>query len=88
VRGPAGRQLRFMLFVAGAVGAVAAQLAARRLPGHALLWMACVPVWTMLVVAAGAGAAWLAAGHRLDRRAATALAGGSPPGRAPMSSVL
>ncbi|MGV3758739.1 MAG: hypothetical protein ACO1PW_04240, partial [Actinomycetota bacterium] len=75
LRGPAVRQLRTLTFGAAAVGAVSAQLALRRLPGNALVWLLAGSAFTMVAVGFGIGAGWLAAGHRLDRRAATFFGG-------------
>jgi len=76
LRGPALRQLRTMSFGAGAAGAVAAQLAARRLPGNALVWVIAGAAFAVVTVALGVGIAWLAAGHRIGQRAATTLGAG------------
>ena len=51
LRGPALRQLRFLVFVAAIVGATAGQLAARRLPHGTVAWAASGAAIAALVVA-------------------------------------
>jgi len=68
---PMLHQLRFLVFVAAAAGLVGGQLAARRLPGNPVAWVAVTVAWAVLVVGGGVGAAWLAAGHRLRPSLAT-----------------
>lgn len=74
LRAPALRQLRFLLVAAVAVGAAGGQLAARRLPGSMLAWMAAGIAWAVVTVALTVGVAWLAAGRRLPTWIATGLA--------------
>ena len=57
MRGPAIRQLRFLLFVGAIVGAVAGILAAHRLPEEDIAWAACGALYVMTAVALGYGAA-------------------------------
>ncbi|HEU5085106.1 MAG TPA: hypothetical protein VFU14_17320 [Acidimicrobiales bacterium] len=74
LRAPALRQLRFLLAAAVAVGAAGGQLAARRLPGSMLAWMASGAMWAVVTVALTVGVAWLAAGRRMPTWIATGLA--------------
>jgi hypothetical protein len=67
LRGPAIRQLRFLLFTGGATGGIAGLLALRRLPGPAAAWVACGAAVGALAVAGGFGLALLVSGHRLGR---------------------
>jgi hypothetical protein len=55
---PMLHQLRFLVFVAAAAGLVGGQLAARRLPGNPVAWVAVTVAWAVLVVGGGVGAAW------------------------------
>lgn len=65
LRGPALRQLRHAAFVGLVVGAVAGQLAVRRLPGDPLEWVVCGAVVGALGAGAAYGAGFLASGLRL-----------------------
>ena len=65
VRGPVLRQLRFLVFVASVVGAVAGLLASRRLEHHAVVWMACGALFAVSTVVLAYGAALCASAVRL-----------------------
>ncbi|HEV3227006.1 MAG TPA: hypothetical protein VGZ52_09230, partial [Acidimicrobiales bacterium] len=65
MRGPAVRQLRFLLFVAAVAGAVAGILAAHRLPEEDITWAACGALFALTLIALGYGAALLASGLRI-----------------------
>jgi hypothetical protein len=67
LRGPALRQLRFLSFVGTMAGAVAGELAAHRLPGSTLEWVAVGALGGVTAVALSIGSALLAAGLRLPR---------------------
>ena len=67
LRGPAIRQLRFLLFAGAATGGIAGLLALRRLPGPAVAWVACGAAVGALAVAGGFGLALLVSGRRLGR---------------------
>lgn len=71
MRLPALRQLRSLVFVAAAVGAVAGQLAAHRLPGDVLAWMVGGSGWAVTTTVAAVGAGWVAAGLRIPTWQAT-----------------
>jgi hypothetical protein len=71
LRGPAVRQLRFLLFVAAVVGVVAGLLADRRLPGGAVAWAASGALCGIVAVALSHGCAMLAGGLRLRSWAAS-----------------
>lgn len=71
LRGPALRQLRFLMAVGGAVGAASGQLALRRLPGNPAEWLAVGAVFGATVVALSFGSALTASGLGLPRWAAT-----------------
>lgn len=75
LRGPAVRQFRFALFVAVVVGAIAGQLAVRRLGGSWVAWVACGALFAAATVALGMGAAFVASGRRLPSWVATLLGG-------------
>lgn len=75
LRGPAYRQLRFLVAVGAAVGATAGQLALRRLPGNALEWMLVGAAFGVVVVGLGFGAALVASGSGLPPWLATLLGG-------------
>lgn len=72
LRGPAVRQLRFAAFVALIVGGVAGNLAAKRLPGERLEWIATGAVAGLTLVALAMGAALATSGARLPRWLASA----------------
>lgn len=65
VRGPALRQVRFLVFVAILVGAVVGILTARRLDGNAAAWTACGALYAAVAVTVSYGAALCAAAWRL-----------------------
>ena len=75
LRGPAWRQLRFLSAVGLGVGAVAGQLAVRRLPGNPAEWMALGALFGLVVVWLGFGSAVVASGSGLPSWAATLLGG-------------
>lgn len=74
VRGPALRQLRFLLFVAAVVGAIGGVLAGHRLPEEDLAWAACGALFASTSVALGYGIALLFSAMRWPRPAASLLA--------------
>jgi hypothetical protein len=57
MRGPAIRQLRFLLFVGSIVGAIGGVLAAHRLPGAGAAWAACGALFGLTTVALAYGVA-------------------------------
>lgn len=65
LRGPAGRQLRFLLFAGVVVGATGGHLADRRLGGSGAAWTAFAVVATVATAAAAHALACCAAGLRL-----------------------
>jgi hypothetical protein len=67
LRGPAIRQLRFLLLVGAATGGIAGLLALRRLPGPAGAWVACGAAVGAVAVAGGFGFGLVVSGHRLGR---------------------
>ncbi len=67
LRGPAIRQLRFLLLAGGTTGAIAGLLALRRLPGPAAGWVAAGAATGILAVAGGFGLAMVVSGRRLGR---------------------
>jgi hypothetical protein len=71
LRGPAWRQLRFMLFVGAAVGAGLGQLALRRLPGNEAEWMAVGALFGATVTTLAFGCALVASGVKLPSWVAT-----------------
>ncbi len=75
LRGPAWRQLRFLVAVGVAVGATAGQLALRRLPGNPAEWMLVGALFGVTVVGLGFGCALVASGTGLPGWAATAIGG-------------
>jgi hypothetical protein len=75
LRGPALRQLRFLAFVGTVVGAIAGNLAARRLPGTDLEWVAVGALGGLTLVVLAVGSALVAAGARLARPVASLLGG-------------
>lgn len=92
LRGPALRQLRFLMAVGAAVGAASGQLALRRLPGNPAEWLAVGAVFGATVVALAFGSALTASGLGLPRWAATGAgtalvvwAVGDVAGRSPVS---
>lgn len=75
LRGPAWRQLRFAAFAGAGVGAVAGQLALRRLPGNPAEWMAVGAAFGVVVVGLALGSALVASGVGLPSWASTLLGG-------------
>jgi hypothetical protein len=71
LRQPALRQLRFAAFAAVVVGAIAGQLAVRRLGDNPVVWMACGALFCLTTAGLAYGAALLAGGRRLHRWVAT-----------------
>ncbi len=67
LRGPAIRQLRFLILLGGGAGAVAGLLAQRRLPGAPAAWIACGAVAGAASVMGGFGLATMASGRRVGR---------------------
>ncbi len=74
LRGPAIRQLRFLLLAGGATGGIAGLLALRRLPGPPAGWVASGAAAGVFAVAGGFGLALLVSGRRLGRWAGGLLA--------------
>jgi hypothetical protein len=70
LRGVAIRQLRFSAFVGGVAGMIAGNLAAQRLPGAYLAWVAAGGVAGVLTGLAFTGSALVASGLRVGRRVA------------------
>ena len=92
LRGPAWRQLRFLVAVGAAVGATAGQLALRRLPGNAAEWMLCGALFGVTIIGLAFGSALVASGTGLRGWMATAIGGllvawsvGDALGRLPMA---
>ena len=75
LKSPALRQLRFSMFIAVVVGAIAGQLAVRRLGGSPLAWIACDALFAAAAVALTMGCAFLASGHRLRHWQASVVGG-------------
>jgi hypothetical protein len=75
LRGPAWRQLRFLVAVGAAVGATAGQLAMRRLPGNGAQWMLCGVLLGVAIVGLAFGAALVASGTGMRGWMATLLGG-------------
>ncbi len=73
LRGPALRQLRFGAFAGLVAGAVAGQLAYRRVEGNPFEWIGSGAVFGALVVAAALVVGWVCAGRRLPGWAASAV---------------
>jgi hypothetical protein len=73
MRGPAVRQLRFLLFVAALTGAVAGVLAAHRLPEEDIVWAACGALFGLTTIALGYGVALCASGLRVPSWLASLL---------------
>jgi hypothetical protein len=68
---PAGRRLRFLLFVGVVVGGIAGNLAVRRLPGNEVAWIAVGALLATTLVGLAYGSALTASGTRLPRWVAT-----------------
>lgn len=75
LRGPAWRQLRFLVAAGAGVGATAGQLALRRLPGNGLAWMAVGAAFVVTLVVIGFGCALVASGLKLKGWIASLLGG-------------
>lgn len=73
MRGPAIRQLRFLVFAAAVIGAVAGILAAHRLPEEDIAWAACGALFGMTTIVLGYGVALCASGLRLPSWLASLL---------------
>lgn len=67
LRGPAIRQLRFLLLAGTVTGAIAGLLTEQRMTGGALAWVASDAAVAAITVAGGFGLALLVSGHRLGR---------------------
>ncbi len=67
LRAPAVRQLRFLAFVGLIVGGIAGDMAAKRLPGSALAWVATGAIAGMTLAGLFVGTALIASGTRLHR---------------------
>ena len=74
LRGPAVKQLRFSAFLGAVVGMAAGNLAAQRLPGSYLSWVAWGGVAGLVAGLAWTGSALVASGFRIGRRWAGGLA--------------
>jgi hypothetical protein len=72
---PALRQTRFAVFAGAVTGAIAGQLASRRLPGTIVPWAASGALAGALIGIAAMAAGYLACGVRMRRWVATTLAG-------------
>ncbi len=75
LRGPAWRQLRFLVGIGAAVGAVTGQLLVRRLPGNAVEWIVFGALYGVTVVGLGYGCALLASGLMLRHWLASLIGG-------------
>jgi hypothetical protein len=73
MRGPALRQVRFLLFAAALTGGVAGILAAHRLPEEDIAWAACGALFAATTLALGYGVALLSSGLRVPSWAASLL---------------
>ncbi|MEO7557185.1 MAG: hypothetical protein ABIV94_11345 [Acidimicrobiales bacterium] len=71
MRAPVLRQLRFLAFVGLIVGAIAGNLAGKRLPGETAAWVATGALAGLTLVALGVGSALVANGLRMPRWAST-----------------
>jgi hypothetical protein len=65
MRGPAIRQLRFLLFAAAVTGGVVGILAAHRLPEEDIAWAACGALFGVVTIALGYGVALCTSGLRV-----------------------
>lgn len=75
LRGPAWRQLRFLVATGAGVGAGAGLLALRRLPGNDVEWLVAGALFGVTIVGLGYGSALLASGLTLPAWLTTALGG-------------
>ena len=73
MRGPALRQVRFLLFVAAVTGAIAGILAAHRLPEEDIAWAACGALFAVATLSLAYGVALLASGLRVPSSLASLL---------------
>src|SRR5262249_39565028 len=73
LRGPALRQLRAVVVTGLAIGAIAGNLAFRRLPGGAAAWITSGAAFGLCAVLLAWGAAATASGRRLRRSAANLI---------------
>ncbi len=73
--GSAERLMRYGAFLGALVGAVAGELASKRLPNGAPRWIAAGGVTGMVIAVAAFGVAFLAGGRRLPRPVATTIGG-------------
>jgi hypothetical protein len=71
LRRPALRQLRFLVFAAGLAGAIAGNLANRRLDGNEAAWIACGALAAVATVTLAHGVACATAGLRVPSPVAT-----------------
>ena len=76
LRSPVLRQLRFATFVAVVAGAIAGQLALRRLGGNPLAWVASGAGFALATLALAYGAALVASARRLPSWLGTLVGGG------------
>jgi hypothetical protein len=67
LRAPAVRQLRFLCFVGAMAGGISGEMAARRVPGSALAWIATGTLAGVTLVGLSVGTALIAAGTRVHR---------------------
>ena len=74
LRGPAVKQLRFSAFLGAVVGMAAGNLAAQRLPGSYVSWMAWGGAAGLVAGLAWTGSALVASGFGIGRRRAAGLA--------------
>lgn len=75
LRGPAWRQLRFLTAAAAGAGAVAGQLALRRLPGNGLAWIVEGAAFAVTLVWLGYGCALVASGLKVKGWMASLVGG-------------
>lgn len=75
LRGPAWRQLRFLIAVGAAVGAATGQLVVRRLPGNAFEWIVMGALFGVTAVGLGYGCALLASGLKVKHWVASLVGG-------------
>ncbi len=75
LRGPAWRQLRFLVAVGAAVGAATGQLVVRRLPGNPFEWIAFGALFGVTLVGLGYGSALLASGLNMKHWMASLVGG-------------
>ncbi|MBK9179812.1 MAG: hypothetical protein IPM45_09645 [Acidimicrobiales bacterium] len=73
---PAVQQLRFAAFVGAVIGAIGGQLAARRLPGSPLAWVAVGGAFGLVLALAALGAALVCSGWHVPRWVTTLVGAG------------